>query len=258
MLKSKPSLLSRLKNKTLNILGKSRIINVIEFRAGDKITEKITDPPVPASKVIPEWYKNLPLYREAGNNTTRNTDRSTNLTAKACIPVMDAITCGYILTLPCDITFVDEEKLGVRVVWDVSWQVITSHRADQVGNQAPIGFESNPYKWEGRWEIHMPKGYSFLITHPFYRFDLPFITATAVVDGDGYTRPLNLPFFLSDRFMGTIPKGTPIAQIIPIKREPWNHVVTGHHEDSQYTIDDLKSTIFRSYKERWWNKKSYN
>jgi len=38
----------------------------------------------------------------------------------------------------------------------------------------------------------------------------------------------------------------------------WNHIVTSYDADSNYTIDSLKTTAFRSYKARWWNKKTYN
>jgi hypothetical protein len=258
MLNPKKSFFSKVKNSLLSIVGKTPIVKIIEFRARDRLTEMVLSPPIPSSKIIPEWYKNLPLYRNPSIPISRGPDKQTNLTAKACIPVLDAVVSGYMLTLPCDVTFTDQDKVGQRVIWDVSWNVITSHKSDQVGGNGPAGYEPDPYKWEGMWEIHMPKGYSFLITHPFYRYDLPFLTTTAIVDGDGYTRPLNLPFFLLDNFMGTIPKGTPIAQIIPIKREQWQHIVTSHDPDSIYTIESLKTTIFRSYKERWWNKKTYN
>jgi hypothetical protein len=258
MLNPKKSIFSKIKNFLLAVVGKTPLIKVIEFRPRDRLTEMILSPPVPSSKLIPEWYKNLPLYRDPSNPVFRGADGITNLTAKACMPVLDAVVSGYMLTLPCDVTFVDQEKFGQRVIWDVSWSVVTSHRSDQVGGHGPAGYEAHPFKWEGMWEIHMPKGYSFLLTHPFYRYDLPFLTATAMVDGDGFTRPLNLPFFLVNNFVGTIPKGTPIAQIIPIKREPWNHIVTSYDADSSYTIDSLKTTAFRSYKARWWNKKTYN
>lgn len=257
MLKQTPSLLSKLKNKLLKFMRKRQVVNVVEFRPWNKTADRIIAPPVPASKMVPDWFKNLPIYTDPDFQECMGPGGKTNLTMKACMPALDSFMTGYMLTLPCDVIFVDPAKYNNRVIWDVSWQVISSHNSKQVGGMAPHGYEPHPFKWEGMWEIHMPKGYSFLITHPFYRYELPFITTTAVVDGDNFTRPLNIPFFLKEGFVGTIPKGTPIAQIIPIKREVWHHTVSGYDEDSQYTLDSLKSSIFRSYKDRWWNKKSY-
>ena len=238
-------------------MSKTHVANVIEFRPWNKTVDRVIDPPVPASKMVPDWFKNLPIYTNTDVQECIGHDGGTNLTMKSCMPALDSFMTGYMLTLPCDIIFVDPTKYKNRVLWEVSWQVISSHNSKQVGGMAPLGYEEHPFKWEGVWEVHMPKGYSFLITHPFYRYDLPFMTTTAVVDGDNYTRPLNLPFFLKQGFVGTIPKGTPIAQIIPIKREVWHHTVSGYNADSQYTLDSLKTSIFRSYKDRWWNKKSY-
>jgi len=235
---------------------KSNLTKVINFRAGNEKVSAIMQPPLPAAKCIPDWYKNLSLY-VTDNGNPISPEGNTNLTAKACVPVLDALTTGYIVTLPCDIIFVDPKEYGHRVIWEVSWDVISSHSPAQMGNQAPDGYESRPLKWEGNWETITPEGYSILITHPFYRYDLPFITTTAIVDSDKFTRRLNLPFFIKEGFVGTIPKGTPIAQMIPIKRETWESTVLPYDPKSDHSLDDLKTTIFRSYKTRWWNKKTY-
>jgi hypothetical protein len=259
MFKPKPSILSRVKNSILSLVGKTNIVRVIEFRPHNKTTEIVVDPPVPASKAIPDWYKNLSIYRDKAVECPRHPAGDTNLTMKACIPVLDALVSGYIITLPCDVIFVDPEQFnGNRVIWDVSWKVITSHTAEQVGNIAPVGHDPRPLKWEGVWEVTAPPGYSLLYTHPFYRFDLPFTTATAIVDSDKFSKALNLPFFIKDGYMGTIPKGTPIAQVIPIKRETWYSTIEKYDERSDYIFDSIKTTFFRAYKNNWWTKKTYN
>jgi hypothetical protein len=45
-----------------------------------------------------------------------------------------------------------------------------------------------------------------------------------IVDSDKYHGAGNIPFFLKEEFEGLIPKGTPYAQIIPIKRAEWTTV----------------------------------
>jgi hypothetical protein len=122
----------------------------------------------------------------------------------------------------------------------------------------PIGYERNPYKFENKWVMETPPGYSCLITHPLNRFDLPFFTMSGIVDTDQYNfLPVNLPFFLKEGFEGIIPKGTPIAQVIPFKREPWHSEKEDLNPLTKYQINNLKSVVQRSYKNRFWSKKTY-
>jgi len=73
------------------------------------------------------------------------------------------------------------------------------------------------------WTIESPPGYSLLITHPVNRHDLPFTTLTGLVDCDLYKDNfINFPAHWRDlAFSGVLPKGTPLAQCIPVKREFW-------------------------------------
>jgi hypothetical protein len=70
--------------------------------------------------------------------------------------------------------------------------------------------------------------------------------------------PVNLPFLLKDNFEGLIPKGTPIAQIIPIKRDNWNSEVKDYNKNASFDIDMIKSIVERSYKKTIWKKKNYD
>jgi hypothetical protein len=81
-----------------------------------------------------------------------------------------------------------------------------------------------------------------------------------VVDTDKYFAPINFPFVLNDySFEGLIPAGTPMAQVIPFKRESWN-TVFGSQEDlrelSKVSIR-LKVKIFDSYKTFYRSKKEF-
>jgi hypothetical protein len=78
-------------------------------------------------------------------------------------------------------------------------------------------------KFNGFWAIELPPGYSLLVTHPINRPDLPFVTLTGLVDADRYRDNfINFPAHWRDpNFQGVLPKGTPLAQCLPIKREEW-------------------------------------
>jgi hypothetical protein len=79
-------------------------------------------------------------------------------------------------------------------------------------------------KFNSLWTIQAPKGYALLFTHPINRSDLPFTTLTGLVDCDTfYDSPLNFPAQWHDmNFNGVLPKGTPVVQCLPVKREIWS------------------------------------
>jgi hypothetical protein len=230
----------------------------IKFIPFTQLADQIMDEPRPSGKFIPEWYKKMSTYITDKPICKMHDAKQSNLTVKACIPVLDAMTAGYMVTLNSDIIVTRDPSYPHRILWDVSWAVVSEHSEKQYSEMiAPAGYERDPYKWEGFFAIQTPPGYSCYFTHPTNRFDLPFITLTGIVDTDNYKLPVNFPFFLKDDFEGIIPKGTPIAQVIPIKREEWTSTKVSFDPRVRNWIDDLKSVIFRSYKNRFWNKKSY-
>jgi hypothetical protein len=221
-------------------------------------------PPMPAKNYIPEWYKNLSpaVSKEHKNILSRfpkKFSREKNMTAKMCVPILDSMMSGYIITMPCDVQFCDPEIYGYRYMWDVSWEVISTHSARQVDGLNLFlsdEFDPNPLKFTSLWNIEAPKGYSLLYTHPFWNYNVPFFTCTGVVDADKYKEKENLPFFIKKNFMGMIEKDTPIAQVIPIKRERW--VSKQEKFVQNYYLDNLYLKLERSYKKRFWDKKEYN
>jgi hypothetical protein len=88
--------------------------------------------------------------------------------------------------------------------------------------------------------------------------ELPFTTMSGVVDTDDYELPVNLPFLIKEGFMGIVPKGTPVAQVIPIKREAWTSESMKFTKHMSVLYDNLRSVINSSYRLRWWHKKSYD
>jgi hypothetical protein len=56
--------------------------------------------PKPASDFIPDWYKTMESYI-GGKKVPINA--GSTATIKRCMPVFDAITAGYIITLPADV-----------------------------------------------------------------------------------------------------------------------------------------------------------
>ena len=241
----------------MKIFGKNKII---KFFPDSKETEAIIKSPDPSVRHLPDAYKKLPRKIYKNFEHILPNLKNTNFTLKACVPFFDAMTAGYMITLPCDVVATKNPEYNYRLFWDVSWDVVTMHSSRQYGDMSiPDGFEPDPYKWEGKWIIKTPPGYSLLFIHPINRHDLPFLTLTGLVDSDMYTSlPVNLPFLLKENFEGVIKKGTPIAQIIPIKREEWKSKTLLYNPKTEFAIDDLKSVVQYSYKNRFWEKKKYD
>lgn len=230
----------------------------IKFHPSTEVADQIMEEPKSAAKFLPDWYKKISTFIANDSDNPKLPNLKSNLTSKACIPLLDAYTAGYIITLPCDILATKDQRYPHRLMWDVSWAAITEHsRFQYQGFNLPSEYEPDAFKWEAYFTVETPPGYSCYFMHPANRLDLPFYTLSGLVDTDNYKLPVNLPFFLRKDFEGIIPKGTPIAQIIPIKRESWEGERIKFDTRSKHWIDDLKTTIFRSYKNRFWSKKSY-
>jgi hypothetical protein len=87
-----------------------------------------------------------------------------------------------------------------------------------------------------------------------------FTILDGIVDTDTYKSSVNFPFVLNDtKWEGIIPAGTPMAQVIPFKRESWEHKIGSNEERiEQDRIDrKLKTLFFNSYKRQFWSRKEY-
>lgn len=110
------------------------------------------------------------------------------------------------------------------------------------------------------WAIKTPKGYSVLFVQPFHRESV-FTILPGIVDTDSYTIPVNFPFVINDsNFEGTIPMGTPIAQVIPFKRDSWKMEFGSEIERNEQVnvTTKIRTKFFDKYKSMFWNKKEYN
>jgi hypothetical protein len=92
------------------------------------------------------------------------------------------------------------------------------------------------------------------------RYDLPFYTMSGIVDSDNWGLPVFIGFFLKRNFQGVIPKGTPIMQIVPFKRDSWELEIDDSAEAIQkeeYHAEDRRSMLYGYYKKTAWIKKFF-
>jgi hypothetical protein len=214
-----------------------------------------TFPPTPATKAIPEWYKKTETYINGVKMAP--VENLVKHTIKKCIPVFDAITAGYILYTPVDV-YISQVDGRPYYNW-ASQLAISFHNADQAHLHPQVNTEQIP-KWTNHWAIETEKGYSSLFIPPMHHPNKHFSILPGLVDTDIYTGPVNFPFILHDSsFEGLIPAGTPMAQIIPIKRDEWKMHFGGKNEINKARQIEmkLKTKFFNSYKTLFWNKKEY-
>jgi hypothetical protein len=214
----------------------------------------------PATNFVPEWYrKSNTNFPDSNTELIINSPDITTSTYKKCTPFFDALTFGYMVHLSADVEVTRKDDGMPFLMWRTGRTIITEHTSNQWdGFPCPEGYSPFIYKWHNQFAINVPKNYSLLFTSPINRFDLPFITITGVVDCDIYNGTVHFPFFIKNNFSGIIKMGTPITQIIPIKRESWKTNYGTYDEDRQAIWSEkFLSTIKRSYKNNYWQRKEY-
>jgi len=212
--------------------------------------------PIPASSFIPEWYKKLEGY--IGGVQKPGGAGDNQATIKKCIPVFDAITSGYLIKTFADI-YVSQKDGKPFYEWSNA-AMVSFHPVEQAPEHPARNVEFAYPKIMNPWTIKTPKGYSILVTKPLHRNNVINVLE-GIVDTDNYFAPVNFPFVLSDpNFEGLIPAGTPIAQLIPIKRENWKMNIKNNAK--QLKIIDklmvvLRMSFYNGYKNRFWVRKHY-
>jgi hypothetical protein len=214
--------------------------------------------PAPSNKFLPEWYKNAQSYL---NDEKKPSVSSPFVTIKKCIPVFDAITAGYMIVLNRDM-YIQQLEDGPYFHWrsedkEEKEDVLTEHHEFQVQGHPDnnLGYQ---LKIENPWLIKTEPGYSCMILPPLHR-DNKIVILPGVVDTDKYYQKINLPFNLKSKdFEGMIEAGTPIAQVIPFKRESF--VMSVVPLDSKQKLSNQRavaSKLFDAYKNIFWSRKEY-
>jgi hypothetical protein len=212
--------------------------------------------PKPATASVPDWYKNLESY--IGDEKKPTGEGGTSATIKRCMPVFDAIINGYILYTYTDVWISQKDNMP-WYEWP-SFGPIEFHPVEQAPNHPNRnGHQASYPKWINPWAIQTPPGYSVLITQPMHRESV-FTILPGIVDTDQYNAPVNFPFVLNNiEYEGLIPAGTPMAQVIPFKRDSWemNFGSLQDLEKQNKTTIRLRTKFFDSYKSQFRQPKEY-
>jgi hypothetical protein len=193
----------------------------ITFRCPPEL-EAILPRPIPAVAGLPDWFKSMPATAFSDLLQTEQ------MTVKKCPPFIDAMTFGFLIPLVTDLhveneSFTWQLDFPSGAIASYARSPLDFHDSSQVTGTPLFDADSFILKFNNFWRIETPPGYSLLVTHPVNRYDLPFTTLTGLVDTDLYKDSfINFPAqWRNPNFQGVLPKGTPIAQCLPVKRDLW-------------------------------------
>lgn len=244
----------------------------IFFLKSPHYVDEITNP-IPSNDLIPQWWRDGESFINKNDyslNIKNKKDRAPGM--KSCIPFLDAMGAGYLLTTWADLEitennygkikyrYVKKDKDGFWIEDDSMKNYdLIGERTGPIGHTIPRPHEhsDNHFTWKSKWGFKMPKGWSMIVTHPMNQYDLPFFTLSGIIDSDRFTPNGNMPFFLRKGWTGVIEKGTPFAQLIPVKRSSWVAKITNGNFNSEYVNKMARAVQYGFYRSVLWVPKKY-
>lgn len=203
----------------------------INFHAALEGLEKIC-PILKSSKHLPEWWKKID--KNEGCNVLSGIPSSPG-SVKKCPAITDFILNGFIMNLWTDLyidpttypdpTFEPALQYGPSITINVETSYsyrVPKHVVDEYPHTIKI---------QSPWLAETTKGYSIYVTDPFYHFNKDFKIVPGIVDTDVYNI-ITLQVMLKRSKPFVIPFGTPIAHILPFKREKLSFNVLPKSEKS--------------------------
>lgn len=185
-------------------------------------------PVVPAKKLIPNWFRDLSNVVEYYNN---------HPTIKTCPGIVNYLRTGFILRTWID-TIIETTQSYIKFLYpnnDAPNNYLSTMDAmtfDKDLTEFKKYSHPTVVKWTLGWYCQAPKGYNLLYTPTQYHPNLNFTTIVGITDtriDEGLH--VQVAWHPTDKSV-FIPAGTPIAQIIPIKREECEYdIVVGSNED---------------------------
>jgi hypothetical protein len=225
------------------------IMTTIRF-THDAELEGVFPSPVSALKKAPDFFKAI---------KSQSSNHPASGTVKRCIPFLDALSAGFIIPLWADLyVFAENGNLSLSFPENMPMKKsIESHNYIQMKDH-PLS--EKPYgkdfmKFLNPWVIETDDGYSCLFTSPLNHLETRIKILDGVVDTDTYYNNVNFPFIWTGgdgEFF--IPKGTPLVQVIPFKREEYSVEVGVTDEARRRNVNGVLGThIKNGYRQEFWS-----
>lgn len=219
--------------------------------------------PEPCIKNLPKWFKKQNSYI-ADNLDVIN--GSQQITVKKCPAISDILSSGYILKCPFDLYIDTTNKDPIydmpQTLKGLKYPMIGYHPNIQI-SEYDIDlekYEKDLLRINMVWMIKTPKGYSSLVLDVQHGDKLPIKAVSALVDTDIFYTDGLFSFIVEKNYKGIIKKGTPLVQIIPIKRKNWESIIINENnilDKVRYQRYVIRSVFSNGYKKYFWHKKEY-
>ena len=218
----------------------------------EKEHEGVFPAPVPALKRAPDFYK--AIKSQSGEHPATGT-------VKRCVPFLDAMSAGFIMPLWADL-YVTAEGGSLNLSFPDNFPMSRSIEFHGYMQMPEHPLAEKPYgkdflKFVNPWLIETDPGYSCLFTSPLNHLETRIKILDGVVDTDTYYNNVNFPFLWTGgdgKFF--IPKGTPLVQVIPFKREEFSlSVGTTDTDRRRGTTGILGTHLKNAYRQEFWSKR---
>lgn len=152
-----------------------------------------------------------------------------------------AMELGWVLgtTASMEVVF-DEDGLSAKHESDRT--VFSTHGPEQHGDM-PIPLMVS--KFHSMWTVHLPEGYSALLTEPLNRPHEVFTPFSGVVDYDNFPTITHCPHRIDEHVRAYLEVGTPMFQAIPLHREGMPDEATVRVADEE-EADELERNLDRT------------
>jgi len=224
---------------------------LIQFQCPAHLLEHLPHP-LPAARCVPDWLRLMPTHIQSAVQSADQTP-----TVKNCMPFLEAMTFGYVIPLPTDMTFTME---GGNLRVDIAGfdaPLVDVHNGDQLPG-AP--YSGTPVvKFRTPWLVRTPPGYSTLVLPPLNRFEMPFLPLAGLVETDTYYRQIAFPTLcnMTSGQQVKLTRGMPLVQVVPVLRQAWSSEVTPSDADANKAQDDQWDANPHMYRQNHWEKKSF-
>jgi hypothetical protein len=206
--------------------------------------------PKTTNKFIPEWYKKMPLQTHPSNFIGGGT-------IKSCPGLTDLFGLGYILPAWADFAFYYNKETVLAKAGKDNGQV-EHHSNKQFLDYVEhnyLGKEGKSvFKLINPWQIITPKGWSILQIPLFYHFHKDFSVLPGIMDTDIWHQPnIQVMYYGSDEIV--IPKGTPLVQYIPFKREQNKLVIRAADNVDMKRFKNAEEEVFSVFSRGYLNRR---
>jgi hypothetical protein len=197
-------------------------IPLIEFFCEPHLFDVIPKP-VQAFKKMAKWFTHTPAHLKVEDNPPRDQFGAPVMTVKNCMPLLDGMSIGYVISTAADFTIRTGPKDTdlLDIINPPLMSMASTHAPIQVG-----GPKNNPsgkrpaVKFHNPWVVKTRPGWSTLFVPVLNHMDKRFTCLAAAVDTDIYPKQVNFPaVFHLDNFDEVIPAGTPLVVAIPYRRQ---------------------------------------